>query len=157
MSSDPKAHTHLTVSAVQALIDEAFPQIHAGGRSMVIEEVDHDRARVRLTISDRATRPGGTVSGPAMFTLADFAIYVALIARLGPAAIPAVTSNLNITFLTRPPARDVIADVLLVRVGRRLAYADVSLRSDGATEVIAHATGSYALPPATRGTVPAMP
>jgi uncharacterized protein (TIGR00369 family) len=150
MSTDTPQYSHLSATAVTELIDAAFPQIHASGRVMDIESVGPDTARVRMRLTDRNTRHGGTISGPAMFTLADFSIYVALIGRLGPPAIPSVTSNLNITFLTRPPARDVTAEVRLVRVGRRLAYAEVSLYSDGSTDMIAHATGSYALAPATR-------
>ena len=115
---------------------------------MEIESVGPETTRVRMRLSEHNTRHGGTISGPAMFTLADFSIYVALIGRLGPPAIPSVTSNLNITFLTRPPARDVIAETRLVRVGRRLAYAEVALYSDGSSEIIAHATGTYAIPSA---------
>jgi uncharacterized protein (TIGR00369 family) len=136
---------HLSADAVTELIDEAFPQIHAAGRVLEIEHVGPDTARVRMRLNDRNTRHGGTISGPAMFTLADFSIYAALIGRLGVAAITSVTSNLNITFLMRPPPRDVIAETRLVRVGRRLAYAQVELYSDGGAEMIAHATGSYAL------------
>ena len=150
MSTDTPPPSHLSVAAVTEMIDDAFPQIHAAGRLLDIESVGHDTARVRMRLTDRNTRPGGTISGPAMFTLADFSIYAALISRLGSPAIPAVTSNLNITFLTRPPARDVIAETRLVRVGRRLAYAEVALYSDGGAEMIAHATGTYALPPAAK-------
>ena len=145
MSTDTPPPKHLSASAVTELIDEAFPQIHAAGRVMEIEQIGPDSARVRMRLNDRNTRPGGTISGPAMFTLADFSIYAALIGRLGAPAIPSVTSNLNITFLMRPPPRDVIAETRLVRVGRRLAYADVALYSDGGSDIIAHATGTYAL------------
>lgn len=112
---------------------------------MEIESVGPNTSRIRMRLTEHNTRPGGTISGPAMFTLADLAIYAALLGRLGSAAIPSVTSNLNITFLLRPPARDVIAEARLVRVGRRLAYAEVALYSDGGTEMIAHATGTYAI------------
>jgi acyl-coenzyme A thioesterase PaaI-like protein len=81
-----------------------------------------------------------------MFTLADFSIYAALIATRGAEAIPAVTTNLNITFLRRPEPRDLVAETHLIRLGRRLAYAEVTLRSDGVGEPVAHATGTYALP-----------
>ncbi|MBN9264779.1 MAG: hypothetical protein BGN89_01240 [Alphaproteobacteria bacterium 64-6] len=145
MSTDTPQTSHLSATAVTELIDASFPQIHASGRVMEIESVGHDIARVRMRLSEHNTRHGGTISGPAMFTVADFSIYVALIGRLGSAAIPSVTSNLNITFLTRPPARDVIAEARLVRVGRRLAYAEVALYSEGSSELIAHATGTYAL------------
>ncbi|MDX2155161.1 MAG: PaaI family thioesterase [Hyphomicrobiaceae bacterium] len=86
------------------------------------------------------------MSGPTLFLLADFSIYVALLATLGPKAIQAVTSNLNITFLRRPRPVDVRAEARLIRVGRRLVYAEVALRSAGSDDVVAHATGSYALP-----------
>ncbi len=146
MSREATPRAPLTTEAVSRLIDETFPEIHAAGRQMVIESVADRRARVRLAIDPRNLRPGGTVSGPAMFTLADFAIYVALIATLGPAAVAAVTSNLSINFLLRPDPVDVVADVNVIRIGRRLAYAEVAVYSAGRDEMIAHATGSYALP-----------
>jgi uncharacterized protein (TIGR00369 family) len=145
MSTDTPQPSHLSVTAVAELIDASFPQIHASGRVMEIESVGPNTSRIRMHLTEHNTRPGGTISGPAMFTLADLAIYAALLGRLGSAAIPSVTSNLNITFLLRPPARDVIAEARLVRVGRRLAYAEVALYSDGGTEMIAHATGTYAI------------
>lgn len=112
----------------------------------MIESVGVRSARCRLEPGHSSIRPGGTVSGPALFHIADFTIYVALIATLGESAISAVTSNLNINFLTRPQPRDVIADALLLRIGKRLAYAEVRLASEGNDELIAHATGTYALP-----------
>ena len=112
---------------------------------MIIESVADRRARVRLQIDPRNLRPGGTVSGPTLFTIADFTIYVALIATLGPPAITSVTSNLSINFLLRPSPVDVVADAKLLRIGRRLAYAEVSVYSAGRADMIAHATGSYAL------------
>lgn len=147
MPREATPRASLSVAEVTRLIDETFPEIHAAGRQMVVESVAERRARVRLVIEPRNLRPGGTVSGPAMFTLADFAIYVALIATLGPAAIPAVTSNLGINFLLRPDPVDPVAEARLIRVGGRLAYAEVALYSTGRPEMIAHATGSYALPP----------
>ena len=83
-----------------------------------------------------------------MFTLADYTIYIALIATLGLPAIPAVTSNLNINFLRRPEPVDLLADARIIRLGRRLAYCEVQLYSEGRTELVAHATGSYSIPTA---------
>ncbi len=145
MSSEASPRAPLSTEAVSRLIDETFPEIHAAGRQMVIESVTDRRARVRLGVDLRNLRPGGTVSGPAMFTLADFTIYVALIAALGSPAIPAVTSNLSINILLRPDPVDVVAEAHLIRIGRRLAYAEVALFSVGREDMIAHATGSYAL------------
>lgn len=145
MSIEAPAKLPLTVAEVTRLIDETFPGINSNGRSMAIESVADGFARVRLLCHERHIRPGGTLSGPAMFTLADFAIYVALIASLGAGAVAAVTSNLNINFLLRPDPRDAIGEARIIRLGRRIAFAEVYLRSEGRDEIIAHATGSYAL------------
>lgn len=148
MSIETYPHTPLTVEAVNSLIDEHFPGIHAGGRRIDIVSVADRVARCRMRPSERAIRPGGTLSGPAMFTLADYTIYIALIATLGLPAIPAVTSNLNINFLRRPEPVDLLADARIIRLGRRLAYCEVQLYSEGRTELVAHATGSYSIPTA---------
>ncbi len=138
----------LTTDEVNRLIDDTFPEIHAQGRRLRIVSVGKAQARVALSLDPSSLRPGGTVSGPTLFTLADFSIYAALLAHLGPKAIQAVTANLNITFLARPEPVDLFADARLIRIGRRLAYADVGLYSVGRPDMIAHATGSYALPKA---------
>src|SRR5262245_37367711 len=95
---------------------------------------------------ERMLRPGGTVSDPAMSGLADFSVYVAIIAALGEAGIDAVTTNLNINFLSKPEARDMTACVDLIRLGRRLAVGEVRLYSDGQPDMVAHAIATYALP-----------
>jgi acyl-coenzyme A thioesterase PaaI-like protein len=82
-----------------------------------------------------------------MFGLADFSVYVAIIAALGEAGIDAVTTNLSINFLTRPEARDMLASVTLIRLGRRLAVGEARLYSDGKDDMVAHAIATYALPP----------
>lgn len=146
MSIETNPRIPLTVEAVSHLIDEHFPGVHASGRWISIEAIGDRTACCRMKPSPQSIRPGGTISGPAMFTLADFTIYVALIGTLGQTAIPAVTSNLNINFLLRPAATDMLAEARIIRLGRKLAYAEVQLTSDGSPEMIAHATGSYAIP-----------
>ncbi|MEZ5853720.1 MAG: PaaI family thioesterase [Hyphomicrobiaceae bacterium] len=136
----------LSPDEVNRLVDETFPEIHAQGRKLRIVSVGPEQVRVTLTLDPSSLRPGGTVSGPTLFTLADFSIYAALLAHLGPKAIQAVTANLNITFLARPEPVDLYADARLIRVGRTLVYAEVGLYSVGRDVMIAHATGSYALP-----------
>lgn len=135
----------LTADEVTHLLDRSFPGLNAGGRRVVIEAAGDRSARVRLLLSEQNIRPGGTISGPAMFMLADLTIYVALIATLGPPAIPAATANLNINFLSRPDPVELIGDARVLRIGRRLAYAEVSIMPAGGDKVLAHATGTYAL------------
>jgi len=136
----------LDIARIEALLDDRFPQIHSGGRIFSIEEIGERNARVRMRHHERMLRPGGTVSGSAMFGLADFSVYVAIIATLGEAGIDAVTTNLNINFLARPEARDMVASVSLIRLGRRLAVGEARLYSDGVADMVAHAIATYALP-----------
>ena len=118
-------------------------------------------ARLRLRFSERRLRPGGTISGPTMFELADVALYAAIIAELGVGDDPAraqesraaltVTTSFNINFLRRPPPADLIADAQLMKLGRRLAVGEAWLRSHGEADPVAHATAIYSLPPAQWG------
>jgi uncharacterized protein (TIGR00369 family) len=144
--SIPSDTNLLDAGCIEDLIAVRFPQIHSGGRNVVVEDVGPSGARVRLKADHRNTRPGGTISGMAMFALADFSVYVAVIGRLGEPCVDAVTTNLNINFLAKPQARDMIAKVRLLRLGRRLAVAEVEMFSDGASDPVAHAVASYALP-----------
>jgi uncharacterized protein (TIGR00369 family) len=146
MSAAEPPAGRLDARRIEALIDERFPQIHSGGRSLLIEEVGERNVRVRLKYHERHTRPGGTVSGVAMFMLADFSVYVAIIAAMGDGGLAAVTTNLNINFLAKPEPRDLVCSVRLIRLGRRLAVGEVEIFSDGMPEMVAHAIATYALP-----------
>jgi uncharacterized protein (TIGR00369 family) len=103
--------------------------------------------RMRLHVGERNLRPGGTVSGPAMFSLADVAVYLAILAMIGPEAL-AVTTNCSIDFMRKPAAgRDLVAEARLLKLGRVLAVGDVLLYSEGAAEPVARATLTYSIPP----------
>ena len=122
-----------------------LPSGLGGEAAGVVEEVGPSRARLRLIFSDRHLRPGGTISGPAMFTLADVGLYVAILAQIGPVAL-AVTTNLNINFLRKPAAADLIGECRLLKLGKRLAVGEVTLLSPDDPEPVAHATGTYSIP-----------
>lgn len=112
-----------------------------------VEAVGNRSATVRYRIDDSALRPGGTVSGPTLFTVADMALYVALLGEIGIVPL-AVTTSLNINFIRKPAAgRDIIGVCRLLKVGRLLALGEVTLYSEGSDEPVAHATGTYAIPP----------
>jgi uncharacterized protein (TIGR00369 family) len=142
----PPTHPILTVEEIEKLLDEVFPQLHHGGRTVMVEAVGPMTARLRLIAHERHLRPGGTVSGPAMFTLADVGIWVAIFSHMGPEAMGAVTSNLNINFLLKPPHGDVIVECRILKLGKRLAVGEATLFAEGATEPVAHAVGTYAIP-----------
>jgi uncharacterized protein (TIGR00369 family) len=104
-------------------------------------------ANIRKKINKNHLRPGGTVSGPVMMELADAVLYVAILNEIGLVAL-AVTTNLNINFLRKPAAdRDIIAKCTLIKLGKTLAIGEVSIYSDGMREPVAHAVGTYSIPP----------
>ena len=133
----------LTVAEITEFLDQVFPQLRG---QMVIEEVGPMRARMRMPIDASHLRPGGTVSGPAMFTLADCTFYVATLAMIGREAL-AVTTSLSINFLRKPARRDLIGEARILKLGQRLSVGDVTLTSEGEDRPVAHATMTYAIPP----------
>lgn len=140
------AETNARKEIVDRLIATHFPQLNAAGKLIFIEAVGGRSARLRMVASDHLMRPGGTVSGPSMFLLADVAVYAAVLGELGEAALEAVTTNLNINFLSRPPLADLVARARLIKLGRRLAVGEVEIHSEGAADIVAHAMATYALP-----------
>lgn len=135
-------------AALTAFLAREFPQV---ADDFVVEQVAPMVARVRLRVGPQHLRPGGTVSGPSLFSLADVAIYLALLAQIGPEAL-AVTTNCSIDFMRKPAAdRDVIAEARILKLGRSLAVGDVLIRSDGQDQVVARASLTYSIPPAPGG------
>jgi uncharacterized protein (TIGR00369 family) len=124
---------------------QEFPQVFHGRSGLTIEETWHGGARVRQAFDAQSIRPGGTISGPTMMALADFAMYVGVLASIGPVPL-AVTTNLNINFLRKPGARDLIAVCRLLKLGKRLAVGEVLIHSDGDEEPVAHVTSTYSIP-----------
>ncbi len=134
----------MTPEELHAFLEAEFPQVDG---DFVVEEVGEAGIRVRMPVADKHLRPGGTVSGPSMFALADVSIYLAIHVRLGPVAM-AVTTNCAIDFLRKPEAgRDLIAEARLLKLGRVLAVGDVLIYSDGAPEPVARASLTYSIPP----------
>ena len=136
---------HLDAAEIERRLVVEFPQAFGPKGSMHIEAAALMRARLRLAVAERHLRPGNTISGPAMFELADCALYVAVLATVGWIPLAATTS-LTLNFLARPQVRDLVADSRLLRVGRTLAVGEVSIRSQGGDTILAHATGTYVLP-----------
>jgi uncharacterized protein (TIGR00369 family) len=136
----------MTVADLEEFLTREFPQAFHPGSGLSIDTVEHGRAVVRLAYSDRHIRPGGTISGPTMMMLADFALYLAVLSAIGPVAL-AVTINFNINFLRRPEQRDLIADAAMLKLGKRLAVMEVTLYSDGSEDPVAHVTSTYSIPP----------
>jgi uncharacterized protein (TIGR00369 family) len=125
-------------------LQEIFAQI---SNDFVIDALDRDGITMRLLVDERHLRPGGTVSGPSMFGLADVAVYAMVLSRLGRKAL-AVTTSSSLDFLRKPAAgRDIVARGRLLKLGRSLAVGDVLMYSQGSDEAVARATMTYSIPP----------
>jgi uncharacterized protein (TIGR00369 family) len=135
----------LSAEEIGKLLSVEFPQAFFPGCGLTIEHVEHGATRVRRAYQANLIRPGGTISGPTMMELADFAMYVAVFSVVGPMPL-AVTTNLNINFLRKPAQADLIADARLMKVGKRLAVGEVTIRSDDQNEPVAHVTSTYSIP-----------
>lgn len=136
----------LSAKDLDALLRVEFPQVFHDRSGLSIDSVADRGCRVRQAFREDFLRPGGTISGPTMMALADFAMYVAVLAAIGPVPL-AVTTNLTINFLRKPERADLIAETRLLKLGRRLAVGEVAIYSEGVAEPVAHVTSTYSIPP----------
>lgn len=143
--SEEMAPPKLTRKELIDLLRADFPEMSNAMNGCDIEELWHGGCRLRLPFDASTLRPGGTLSGATMMSLADFAMYVAVLSAIGWVPL-AVTTNLNINFLKKPEARDLLAEARLIKLGKRLAVGDIGIRSDGENELVAHATSTYSIP-----------
>jgi acyl-coenzyme A thioesterase PaaI-like protein len=127
---------------ISEFLKQAFPQ-----SKCTVDDVGPMSAVVRHTVGADELRPGGTVSGPVLMATADVALYVAILGQIGIVPLT-VTTSLNINFLRKPAAdRDIIGHCKLIKLGKLLAVGEVSLYSEGSPDLVAHVTGTYAIPP----------
>jgi uncharacterized protein (TIGR00369 family) len=139
----------MTIPELEGFLAAEFPQAFFPGSGLSIEALWDGGCQVRQAFREASLRPGGTISGPTMMALADVAVYVALLAAIGPVPL-AVTINLNINFLRKPGRCDLTAEARLLKLGKRLAIGEVTIRCDGEQSPVAHATSTYSIPPAQR-------
>lgn len=139
--------TVMDKAALEHFVDTEFAQVKG---EFAVEEITRDGVIVRLITSEKHLRPGGTISGPSMFALADVGVYFAILSRIGPVALT-VTTNCSIDFMRKPEAgRDLICETRLLKLGRSLAVGECHLHSEGREELVARASLTYAIPPKPR-------
>ncbi len=133
----------MTLGQLRSFMDEHFPQV--AGEFTILEAAPM-RLVMKYHVDARHIRPGNTVSGPTMFTLADVAVYLAILTMIGPKAL-AVTTNCSIDFMRKPAAgRDLRAETRLLKLGRVLAVGDVLIYSEGEQAPVARASLTYSIP-----------
>lgn len=134
----------MDATALTAFLAREFGQV-AG--EFAVERADEAGVTLRLKVAEKHLRPGGTVSGPTIFALADVAMYLAILSRIGPVALT-VTTSCAVDFMRKPAAgRDLLGEARLLKLGRSLAVGDVLVFSDGLPEPVARASLTYAIPP----------
>jgi uncharacterized protein (TIGR00369 family) len=135
----------MSVAELEKFLHDEFPQAFKGG-DITIESADGKTCLLCQRYNEQMLRPGGTVSGPTLMAMADFAMYVVLLSAIGPVGL-AVTTNLNINFLRKgPPGQDILAAARLLKLGKRLAVGEVNLLSGSSPDPIAHVTSTYSIP-----------
>ena len=129
---------------LQAFLDRDFPQVAGDFR---IGETRPGRITVWMDVTEKHLRPGGTVSGPSMFALADVSVYLAILSMVGKRPL-AVTTNCSIDFMRRPAADAPLrSEARMLKLGRVLAVGDVLIFSEGMEAPVARATLTYSIPP----------
>ncbi len=134
----------LTHAELSQFLNAQCPFVAAMG--IQCEEVRPGYAVARWRQDPRWLRPGGYLFGGGLMTLADVALYMAILSQIGLQAM-AVTSELKMNFLRPAVGGDVLARAQVLSVGKRIAYGEVHLlMANGGEKLIAHATSSYVLP-----------
>lgn len=129
---------------IMFLLIKTFPQ---QAQFFEIDELSENSLVVRHKIDDRHLRPGGTISGPTMFSLADISLYILTLSRIGPVSL-AVTTNCSMDFMRKPePGSDLIAKTRLLKLGKNLCVGDVLIFSEGFEKPVARASMTYSIPP----------
>jgi uncharacterized protein (TIGR00369 family) len=136
----------LTADQINDFLGKEFPQILAAGNIFKVINVAPGTATLRFTPNESHLRPGGTISGPSMFALADVGAYVTLLAHIGP-EVNAVTSNLNISFLHRPHPVPLDGVGRILKIGKHLSVIEMAIERTDTRQLIAHATATFSVPP----------
>ena len=136
--------SRITIDEFKAIMRENLPFAAMMGAEIV--SLEEGRATFRLPYRADWLRPGGTINGPMLVGLADLALYAVVLSAVGRVEL-VVTTNLNINFLRKPPAVNVIAEARMLKLGKRLAVGEVELFSEGDPDMVAHVTATYSIPP----------
>lgn len=134
---------HISLRQLEELTEQRVP--FARPYRFDVTRLGEGEAWVRLPANDGLLRPGGTIAGPAMMALADYAMYAAVLTAIGPVEL-AVTTSLNINFLRKPQPGDLFAKASLLKLGKRLAVGAVDVTGTD-RRLVAHVTCTYSVPP----------
>lgn len=136
----------MSAATINEYLNKVFPELNNGHQDYEALEIFPGGCTVRLNAGARHIRPGGTVSGPALFTLADIGGYVCVLSHAGPDAL-SVTTNLNINFMRKAEPGPIDGKCRILKLGKSLMVYDIEIVAGADKHVVAHATGTYSIPP----------
>jgi uncharacterized protein (TIGR00369 family) len=136
----------MTAGEVNELLKSVYPQLNDKFPFYETIDVFPGGCTVRLNADERHLRPGGTVSGPSLFTLADIGGYVCVLSHAGPDAL-SVTTNLNINFVRKAEAGPIDGHCRILKLGKSLMVFEIDIVAGPDGQTVAHATGTYSIPP----------
>ncbi|MGB7287365.1 MAG: PaaI family thioesterase [Salaquimonas sp.] len=134
----------MTAAELSEYVETVFSQ--STMYNWAVQELREGAITVVMKTGESDIRPGGTVSGPTMFALADIAAYMLILGHIGKVAL-AVTTSLNINFLSKPEPGDLVAIARLIKLGKRLAVCEIWISSGHSDVIVAQATATYSIPP----------
>lgn len=136
----------MTAGEVNELLKSVYPQLNDKIDFYEAVDIFPGGCTVRLNADERHLRPGGTVSGPSLFTLADIGGYVCVLSHAGPDAL-SVTTNLNINFVRKAEAGPIDGHCRILKLGKALMVFEIDIVAGPDGQTVAHATGTYSIPP----------
>ncbi len=136
----------LTAADLNEYIAEVYPQIIEQFPGYDVHSIEPGHVVVHMRTDESHLRAGGTVSGPTLFALADMGGYACVLSHVGREAL-SVTTNLNINFMRKAGPGMLEATCNILKLGKRLMVFDCAIRELGNADIVAHATGTYAIPP----------
>ncbi|MEI5680262.1 MULTISPECIES: PaaI family thioesterase [unclassified Mesorhizobium] len=146
MPAQQKLEPKMTAGEINDLLKSVYPQLNGDLTAFEAVDVFPGGCTVRLNADERHLRPGGTVSGPSLFTLADIGGYVCVLSHAGPDAL-SVTTNLNINFMRKAQAGPIDGHCRILKLGKSLMVYDIDIVAGPDGQTVAHATGTYSIPP----------
>jgi len=136
----------MTASELESFLRSEFPQVYCGGRDFLVSKITESNLALKMIPGKYDVRPGGTLSGPTIFTLADLTAYIGILSRIGPVGL-AVTTNINMSFLRKPPPSPIIGHCQILKMGKRLATTAIAITDESSDFLYAHATATYSIQP----------
>ncbi len=133
-----------TDQAQRILDDNVSPWVKELG--MRVEDVSETGVRLRVPFDARFVHSGGVTCGQVPLSVADAGTMLAISCAHGE-MVPMATVTLNTSFM-RAVASDLVAEVGILRAGRTMVFAEVSL-NDAEGRLAGHATATYMLLPRT--------